>query len=449
MQPQILDVFQSRFAAAGDKIALITASQTVSYADLRSVICDWESTLTEQGVASGDVVVLQGDFGRAGIGALFALMARGAITILIAPSSAEKEAEFTQIGAAQWRIDSDKRAVSKLDGNGQHSLYAMLRTAGEPGLVLFSSGSTGVSKGTVHSGVKLLEKFREPGKDFRTLAFLLFDHIAGLDTLFYSLANQSTLILPASRQPKAVCEMIEKYQVEVLPTAPSFLNLLLLSGALKTHNLQSLKIITYGSEMMSEPVLAKLAKALPHVRIIQKYGTSETGALPSQSRSNTSTWVKLGGNGFAWRVRDGLFEVQAKTAMLGYLNAEDPFTKDGWFRTGDRVEIDGDYVRFLGRDSDIINVGGQKVYPAEVEALILELPQVAEVAVSGEPHAILGEAVVAKINPADEIEPAALRKIVRAHLSGRVESYKIPQKLRIVDAQLTTARFKKVRRTPA
>jgi long-chain acyl-CoA synthetase len=67
---------------------------------------------------------------------------------------------------------------------------------------------------------------------------------------------------------------------------------------------------------------------------------------------------------------DGLLEIKAKSAMRGYLNAESPFTPDGWFKTGDAVEVDGEYIKILGRKSELINVGGEKVYPAEVESVI-------------------------------------------------------------------------------
>lgn len=447
MPAEMLDILHESFAAAGTKSALITDADAFSYADLIAAIDDWDARLSKSGLNSGDVVLLKGDFSKSGVGALFALMRRGAIIILLAPSSFEKEEEFAQVGAAQYRVDTFEDAIEALGGDGAHPLYQALRDEGEPGIVLFSSGSTGVSKGTVHSAARLLEKFRAPGKDFRTLAFLLFDHIAGLDTLFYSLANTSTLVLPASRAPEDVCRLIATHKVEVLPTAPSFLNLLMLSGAHERHNLSSLKIVTYGSEMMAASTLERCAQALPHVRLIQKYGTSETGALPTQSKSNTSTWLKLGGEGFDWRVREGKFELKAKTAMLGYLNAPSPFTEDGYFMTGDRVDVDGEYVRFLGRDSDIINVGGQKVFPAEVESLISELPEVAEVSVYGEPHAILGAAVVARIRPTGDISAADLRKAVRAGLSGKIEPYKIPQKFKISDEPLVTARFKQVRRS--
>jgi len=364
-------------------IAVVAAGAPVTYGELLDSIVDWRERLDTHGVTASQVVLLKGTFSRESISALIALFQKQAIVIL----------------------------------------------------------------GTVHSATRLLSKFSAPGKTLRTLAFLLFDHIAGVDTLFYSLFNQSTLVLPEERSPDAVCALIAKHKIEVLPTAPSFLNLLLLSGAHKTHDLSSLKIITYGSEMMPASTLKRCSEAFPHVRLIQKYGTSEIGAPPSKSKSNASTWVKLGGEGFDWRVADGKLEIYAKTAMLGYLNAPSPFTPDGYFMTGDAVEVDGDFVRFLGRDSDIINVGGQKVFPAEVENLIRKLPEVEDVAVYGEPHAILGAAVVAKLKPVDPaISLKALRIAVRGALSGQIESYKIPQKYVLTQDSLTTARGKQIRR---
>ena len=155
----------------------------------------------------------------------------------------------------------------------------------------------------------------------------------------------------------------------------------------------------------------------------------------------------MGGDGFEWRVREGKLEIKSSTAMAGYLNAPSPFTEDGYFMTGDMVEVDGPYLRFKGRDSDIINVGGQKVYPAEVEEIIKELPAVAEVAVFGEPSAILGAVVVCRVRPADTSLPAAsLRSLIRKHLAGRLEAYKIPQKFLVTDQALSTDRFKQIRR---
>src|SRR5262249_26068197 len=158
----------------------------------------------------------------------------------------------------------------------------------------------------------------------------------------------------------------------------TFLNLLLLSEAYRCHDLSSLKLITYGTEVMPAPTLERLAAILPGVRLKQTYGLTELGILRSKSRDSGSTWVKVGGEGLETRAADGPLWVRAATAMLGYLNAPSPFDEDGWLDTGDRVEVDGDYVRILGRDSERITVGGEKVYPAEVEDVLLDMENVAD-----------------------------------------------------------------------
>jgi long-chain acyl-CoA synthetase len=443
----VLELMFERFQAAGEKPALLGPGFSISYRELLAAVDAAAVRLAAAGVRSGDIVMLHGDYSPEAISALLALLDAGAIVVPVAPTSEEKAGVFAEVAGAQWSLTCGDGDIRRLSGSGLHALYDQLRRHGEAGIIIFSSGTTGAPRGAVHSAHRLLEKFRKPGKDLRTLAFLLFDHIAGLDTLFYALSNTSALVLAESRAPDAVAAAIEAHRAEVLPTAPSFLNLLLLSGAHERRDLSSLKIITYGSEMMPLPTLERCVAAFPNAQLVQKYGTSEFGALPGRSRSNTSTWIRLGGEGFAWRERNGCFEVKAKTAMLGYLNAPSPFTDDGFLMTGDRIEVDGEYVRFLGRESDIINVGGQKVFPAEIEGLLAAMPEIADVSVFGEPHPILGSVVVARVRPkAEPFEAAELRRAIRAYLSGRVEAFKIPQKLLFTSDPLSTDRFKQVRR---
>ena len=99
-----------------------------------------------------------------------------------------------------------------------------------------------------------------------------------------------------------------------------------------------------------------LNKIFPQVKILQTYGLIELGVLRSKSKKNDSLWVKIGGEGYKTRIIDGILQIQARSAMLGYLNAPSPFTEDGWFKTGDTVEVDGEYIKILGRKSEIINV---------------------------------------------------------------------------------------------
>lgn len=444
-----LDLIFDRMAGAGDKIAVIEdGGPRISYADLLTEVDGQARLFSAAGIAPGSSVQLRGDFGRDGIAGLLALLRQGTIVTPVAPSSFEKADEFAEVAGASFIVDALEGRITPTGQTMRHPHFDTLTDQGHAGLVIFTSGTTGASKGAVHDATRLLGKFTTPGKDLVTLAFLLFDHIAGVDTLFYCLSNASTIVTTSNRAPENIARLMAETKTEVLPTAPSFLNLMLLSGAATPHDLSALKIITYGAETMPESLLQRLNQAFPGVRLIQKYGTSELGALKSRSEGSASLWLSIGTEGKDWRLgEDGLLEVRSKSTMLGYLNAPAPFTEDGWYRTGDRVETREDgLVRFLGRESDIINVGGQKVFPAEVENALKTIDMVAEAAVFGKPHPILGAVVCARIRlRGAALDPAAARALVRRELTGRLEPYKIPQKIELTTEALTTARFKQRR----
>jgi len=285
-------------------------------------------------------------------------------------------------------------------------------------------------------------------RQLRTMCFLLFDHIGGVNTLLYTLSNAGCVVTVQRRRPELVCAAIEKWRVELLPTSPTFLNLLLLSEAYRRYDLSSLRMVTYGTEVMLESTLRRVREVLPGVELMQTYGLSELGILRSKSRSSDSLWMKVGGEGFETRVVDGLLEIKARSAMLGYLNATSPFTEDGWFKTGDAVEVDGDYIRILGRRSEIINVGGEKVYPAEVESALQLMEGVNEVVATGERNAITGEVVTAKVKLDTNETVAEFRRRMYAFCEGKLPRFKIPQKVVLVTDGLRSDRFKKLRSEP-
>jgi len=264
--------------------------------------------------------------------------------------------------------------------------------------------------------------------------------------MLFILSNAGCMVTVRERTPDAVLAAIEKHKVELLPTSPTFINLILLSEAWKRFDLSSLRTVTYGTEPMPEGTLKRFHEVLPEVKLQQTYGLSEVGILRSQSRSSDSLWVRLGGDGFETRVVDGAFQIRAKSAMLGYLNAPSPFTEDGWFETGDLVEVDGEFVRFLGRRSEIINVGGEKVFPAEVENVIQSLDNVADVAVVGEKNPITGQIVCADVILKNAEDAREFTARLKAHCRARMQNYKVPVKVRVLDKELHGDRFKKMRR---
>jgi acyl-coenzyme A synthetase/AMP-(fatty) acid ligase len=267
-----------------------------------------------------------------------------------------------------------------------------------------------------------------------------------MNTLFYTLANGGTVVSVQNRAPEVVCQAIECHKVELLPTSPTFLNLLLLSDAARHYDLSSLKRITYGTEPMPASTLSRLHEMFPQIELQQTYGLSELGILRSKSKDSNSLWVKVGGEDFETKVVEGLLWIRAKSAMLGYLNAPSPFDAEGWMNTEDMVEVDGEYLHFLGRQSELINVGGQKVYPAEVESILMQMENIRDVTVYGEKNPITGNIVAARVNLDAPEDLNDLKKRMRAYCKDKISPYKIPVKVAITGHDQFSARFKKVRR---
>jgi long-chain acyl-CoA synthetase len=438
----------SIFEEHAAKTFMICEDQPFAYEWLLRRVDQWNRWLIENDVGPGTVVALKGDYTPHVVAAFLALVDAGAICVPLSPSVAAQEAEFQDIAEVQVCITPGEEIpgdIQRFSRTPANQLTRRLIANGHPGLVLFSSGSTGKSKAALHDLVKLLQKFRTPRSAMITLTFLMIDHIGGINTLFSVLSNGGTVVASGAREPERICQIIERHRVELLPTSPTFLNLLLISEAWRRYDLTSLKLITYGTEMMPESTLHRIRQICPNARLQQTYGLSELGILRSRSENSDSLWVKVGGEDFETRVQDGTLRIRAKSAMLGYLNAPSPFDEEGWFDTQDLVEANGEYLRFLGRRSEIINVGGSKVYPAEVENVLMQMPNVEDAVVTGAANPITGRMVVARVKLSEDEDAAAFRKRVREFCRGRLDAFKVPAKIEIVSANQFSSRFKKMR----
>ncbi|MFA4943154.1 MAG: fatty acid--CoA ligase family protein [Lentisphaeria bacterium] len=449
----MIDFLRQRFRERGDAPAIVWRDTACSYAALAARISQWRERLAE--FAPGTVVGVEADFSPAAAALFFALAEGG---MIIVPSAADlpgaqlrQRRAIAQVAVVlrpdtageSWQTERCPAAAD----TAPHPLYETLRSSRHPGLVLFSSGSTGEPKAMLHDLDRTFARLREPkGRAYRGIAFLLFDHIGGINTLLHVLATGGCLITVASRDPDVVLAAVARHRAELLPTSPTFLNLVLLSEAWKRHDLASLKVISYGTEPMPESTLRRLHELLPAVRLQQTYGLSESGILRIQSKSSDSPWIKPVPDGYQIRIVAGQLQVKSDTAMLGYLNAPSPFTDDGWLRTGDAVETDGEYLRILGRQSELINVGGQKVYPVEVEGVLEEMPNVAAAVVYGERNPITGAIVCARVQLAQPEERSAFLRRLREHCAGRLEPYKIPVRVTFTAEPLHGDRFKKLRK---
>ena len=437
-----------RLRSWGDRPALIWRNESWSFARLCDDCDAWLEELTRRGVKPGDTLAICGDYSPSLCALLLAALLNRNIIVPLASATAARWNQLMELAQVKfavrfdgddgWHVTDFSRAVS-------HPLLRQLAERGASGLILFSSGSTGESKASVLDFDRLLAKFEATRSGYRMLVFLLLDHIGGINTLLHGLCHGGTIVTIDERNPEAVCGAIAAHRVELLPTTPTFLRLLLIADVVQHHDLSSLKIITYGTEPMPPSTLAAVREAMPWVRFKQTYGLSELGILPTRSRDSASVWLELGKAGFEHKIVEGILWIRSPSAMLGYLNAPAPFDADGWFNTQDLVERDGEYIRILGRKSELINVGGEKVHPTEIENVLLQLDNIKDVTVRGRPNPVTGEVVAAEITPLVPEDPDALKRRVRQFCRARLEPYKMPAVINVVAEDHYGARFKKSR----
>lgn len=427
--------------------AIIDADgEMYTYHQLVSEIEIWKQRLQET-VTPAQVVAVYGDFSFTTVSVFCALTELKVILVPLSVQNKDLELKLS-IAEVDLLIDlsGEEPRFTRFERPLKNMLFASLGELRHPGIIIFSSGSTGEPKAALHDFTHLLSKFATPRKPFRSIVFLLFDHWGGINTLLHLLSCGGTACFPVKRSPDYICQIIQDYRLELLPSTPTFLNLILLNQAHKRYDLSSLKMVTYGTESMPEATLLRLNEELPHVTFKQTYGLTELGVMRTVSKANNSLWIKVGGEDYATKIVDDILYIKTKSSIIGYLNAPSPFDAEGWYCTGDRVAVDGDWIRFLGRDSDLINVGGQKVFPAEVESVLLSLPWIADCVVFGQKNPITGQHVACNVVLNNTLE-RPLNPIVdiKKWCKSKLEAYKIPMRVNIVEETSFNERFKKQR----
>ncbi len=257
--------------------------------------------------------------------------------------------------------------------------------------------------------------------------------------------------------PADLLRAIETYRVTVTMVVPTMLIMTLQSGLIANHDLSSLRRLLYGASPISREWFARAMEALPHVEFTQGYGLTETApivamldwpshlaalALPANLAPSCGRPLP----GIELRIVDsnggdcdpgtaGEIVVRGPNVFAGYHNmpqADALALRDKWFHTGDIGKFDDiGLLYILDRKKDMVNVGGEKVYSLEVEAVLMQHPAIAEVAVIGVPGRF-GESVFAVVacHPGAAVTKKALREFCR----GRLGAFKIPTGLAFVDA---------------
>jgi len=398
-----------------------------------------EDQINLDNIKQGDIVALIGDFNASSISTLLRLIDLKTIIVPLTIETQKTHDYFFESALVDVVIHDG--IIKRLKHNKNHILIKNLRQKSHSGLILFSTGTTGRPKAILHVMTMFLERFKTPRPTLKMINFLLFDHIGGINTLLHTIFNRGVVVAPTDRNVDSILENCAKYKIEVLPTTPTFLRLMLLSGAVPSKIPESLKIITYGTERMDQSTLDELCKLLPNIDFRQTYGMSELGIVRVKSKSRNSLFMKIGGEGVETKIENKVLKILSKTRMTGYLNAETPFNEDGWYDTKDIVEVKDGFIKITGRTGDVINVGGLKFMASEVERVALMFPDVGLVKAYAKDNPLTGQHVEILINSTGKhtIDKQAIKK----HFNSHLPAHMVPKRI-IFNEMKISHRFKKI-----
>lgn len=356
--------------------------------------------------------------------------------------------------------DATMRAIALDDFIAPHPTTAPSIAVDPRGacVLIYTSGTTGFPKGVLLPHESYLRMYIATAidtglrhDDVFLMAIPMF-HMAGLHLMMHQalFLGASGIIHRGTFDPAVVFPLMERHRVSMTVLAPTHIAMLAQHPARKQHDLSSWRVAFYGSMPMPPAVLTQAMREFPRTELHQLYGSTESGMLSVLRWADHSQHAHSSGREALFsemRIVDeqgcdvGVGEIgevigTQATGMLCYWRNEKATRetlRDGWIHTGDRARRDADgFFLIVGRIKEMIISGGENIYPAEVEKVLVEHPAVREAAVFGLPDAIYGESVCAAVvfhdgmrAPADELD-----QLCRSRLAG----YKRPRRYEVMDA---------------
>jgi acyl-CoA synthetase (AMP-forming)/AMP-acid ligase II len=268
---------------------------------------------------------------------------------------------------------------------------------------------------------------------------------AGLQVLLQALMNGQTLVVPnVASSPQDVVELMATHNVTCASATPSYWRRLVLFCDPARLATVPLRQLTLGGELADQPLLSSLGKLFPRARIVHIYATTELGrcfaVTDGQAGFPRSYLDHESSDSSRARQVDARLKVDEGQLFVKPIHGMDRAethdsrdeTTDDWMPTGDLVEVTEDRILFAGRAGDMINVGGNKVRPALVEAAIRTVAGVDDVRVFGQRSSIAGQLVACEIVVAKDAAPAEIESDVRAACRAALQPHQCPRLIQVV-----------------
>jgi malonyl-CoA/methylmalonyl-CoA synthetase len=481
MNQNLYTLFESRFPAdRGQPLLLLDGGRQVSYADAAAGSARYASLLASLGLVPGDRVAVQVEKSPEALLVYLACLRAGLVYLPLNSAYQEGEVGYflrdaeprvviaqpasmawlkplaARLGIANVYSLGEDGKGSWIDAAARHgtAFATVLRSSDDLAAILYTSGTTGRSKGAMitHGNLAANALALHGAWGFRPddvlVHMLPLFHVHGLFVACHCVLLNGTAMHFHARfdAKKALADFRDS---TVFMGVPTFYTRLLAEPGLDRAACAHMRLFVSGSAPLLAETHVEFETRTGH-RILERYGMTETGMLTSNPLQGERRAGAVGPAlpGVQVRVVDdedhpvaagenGHVQVKGANVFPGYWRMpernRDEFTPDGYFRTGDMGSLAADgYLTIAGRSKDLIITGGYNVYPKEIELAIDELPGVEECAVIGVPHPDFGEAVTAVIVPHGEHMPHSEAEII-ATLKARLANFKVPKRVHFVD----------------
>lgn len=474
-------ILASGFPADRNIVAIETPSRQYSYRDIEQTSARFAAYLSSLGMAPGERVLVQVEKSPEALMFYLGVLRAGFVYVPLNTAYREAEVAYFLHDARPSLIvcDESNRAsisasahdnggvrVETLNAEGSGTLFEAAQGF-EPsfttvdtqnddlGVILYTSGTTGRSKGAMlshrnmASNAQVLHLYWGWQSNDVLLHMLPIFHVHGLFVAAHGalLAGARMIWLPRLDIEQALHYLP---RCTVMMGVPTYYVRLLAQPEFGREHCKSMRLFVSGSAPLLQETFDNFQQRTGHF-ILERYGMSETVMLTSNPYS-PEDGPRLGGTvgrplpGVSVRITNdvdqalpdqeiGHVQVRGENVFSGYWQmpdkTRDSFSGDGWFRTGDVGHWNSQgYLVIVGRSKDLIISGGYNVYPKEIELMIDEMPGVSESAVVGVPHPDFGEAVVAVVvpQPGVMLDPIAIQR----HLKASIANFKVPKQVHIV-----------------
>lgn len=341
--------------------------------------------------------------------------------ILIDSDITDKELEAMGLNNVN---QSTKTETLQLE-NSEELINKVLYSKSE--ITIFTSGTTGQPKKVVHSIGTLTRSVRKADKYKGQNWLFAYNptHMAGLQVFFQAFSNENTLINVFNKNRTFIFNAIEKYNATHISATPTFYRLLLPAD----REFNSVQRVTLGGEKSSSELYTNIQKLFPNAKLNNIYASTEAGSLFAAKGENFQ---------IPESIKDKFIISEENELLIhkSLLGKSDSFTYSGeYYNTNDIVEwVDKEkgLFRFISRKNELINVGGYKVNPNEVEETMYQIPEIEQVVVYGKSNSVLGNILCADVCLHKGAELTELQ--IRQYLTDKLQDFKIPRRVKFVDS---------------